>query len=280
MAILCLILVFSSTLAAYTLGSRLSGWGRGTMLLLILVAWEGVLFSLMAPLRPEHEFYLLEWSGYIYVRSVLYLPFAALFLGALRQSLKPRLRVLLHCLVMLLAVAAVREYGMELGAEAYRDLNGPRDRWGIVHNSLPETSAASACASLLTYYGVHVSEGWMSRAVLTRKGKGTDIMGMAHGLKVGLAATECDVRVLRLDWEGLRRMSKPCLLTIRRFGLPGTGAVVCFDVGDEGLILGHPQRGLFFMRVEDFLQLWKGMAIQVEAPPYIKPRFNYYPTWL
>lgn len=268
---LWLIVVFALTSWGYCFGRWAALHGRRRVVQALLFSWAGLMLCMLLGHHPEWEYHLLWWDGYVYLRAGGFLPFAAIGVGAAAPFVDARSARALHALLVFLLAVGVYEYRWGVGLTDLTALRGERGFFGVVRSSSADTTGASAAATLVYYYGVPVSEGWMAKATLSRPRGGASLVGLCRGVQQALSGSACEVRVKRLTFAELLEQPLPLLLIVDE-SLARSQALVVFTLGKDGAVVGDPRRGVTFVDRDTLERLWTGHAIVVEAPFWLEPR--------
>jgi hypothetical protein len=270
MAYLLAALLLGLSWCAYRLGERAGAAGPRQRGILAVLCTTAILAVLVIDRFPEVEYRLLVIPGYAWMRGVLFLPFACALAGVARHALTERSRRAVGWFTILLATLAIYDMRWGVGPDVLGSLRGERDAAGLIRASVPETTGAAAAASLAYYYNVAIGEGDMAEASFARTNGRADAVELCAGLRSALSGSECAVRVQRLDWAALREVGNPCLLMLAP-NTRGVRAVVAFVVEPDGIIAGHPTRGLVRIERENLEEGWTGVAVIVDPPVYLEP---------
>lgn len=277
MTYLWLAIIFSLTISFFNIGKAISFYSHKISLLLIFLCWGALLGYIFIISKPQYESQILEvFPNYIYLRGGIYLPAITLFFGIACRSLAQRSKQALTALIIFLSVIAIYDYRWSFGIIKYSKINGVKNQYGICFNSIPETRAAAAATTLVYYYGVDVTEGWMAEATLTRSRSGTDMIGILNGINMAFEGTGCKARLKKIRYGELVDLQMPCLVFFKsRTNFLSRNysfmPVVCLGINDRWMMLASPRRGLAWIHPESFYRDSTGYAIVVEKPFYIKP---------
>ncbi len=268
MAYLWLAAWLATTWAGYRIGRLARGGKRLTAIAAILCVCAA---ALDGGLRqwPLLEAPLLAVPGYIYLRGILFLPLAACLFGAFEHRAGAHGRRTLQLFLVFLCAVAIYHFRWGLDLADYGGLTGRVDRHGLMRATYSDTAGAAAAATLVHAYNAPATEGGMAHATLTRPYGGVDALGLLHGVREALDGSACTARLERLDWAGLARQPGPCLLLTRVSRLR-TPAVVLLGASETGALVADPRSGVAYVDRGTLLDLWNGLAITVQAPPYLK----------
>ncbi|MDQ7778802.1 MAG: cysteine peptidase family C39 domain-containing protein [Planctomycetota bacterium] len=210
-----------------------------------------------------------DWSGFV----AAFLSSASL---GLARSRGDRIRAsVLSGVLLLLAVMTYAWFFTEAPAlkESRFDPHG-------VCLQTADTTCGPACAvTVLKKSGIETTEKEMAELALSRKATGTRDLGLYRALKLKAAAAGLDVSFVKLNWNELQLVPKPCIIvcvydpdtpltTGKELSLswtPEVGhTVVYFGADVNGrAIIGEPDWGLERWPRWAFDALWTGHAIVV-----------------
>jgi hypothetical protein len=276
MAYLCLFTLYVFSVFLYEIGRLAGRWGNRRAWLTRGLGFFGLVLFTFISRFPEYEYHLLFFPGYIYFRGAMYLPFAALFVGSSRAYLPFRTERAILVLLIILSVIAGYDFRWGIPKPRFSQIATHLDRWGICRHGLPEMEGAASCVTLLHYYGLDVTEGWMAEATLTRPFSNTDAVGICRGLEEAFQNSDFRVTVERLTWEELQQRPEPMILIMNSVKIGGSnflpgGSLVCFGGKDDNLLMASPIRGLFYSTWDNLQFRWSGIAVVVYPPLYSRP---------
>jgi ABC-type bacteriocin/lantibiotic exporter with double-glycine peptidase domain len=139
---------------------------------------------------------------------------------------------------------------------------------GVCIQSTKYSCGAAVLVTVLRHWGIPSSEKEMATLSYTTMGSGTKMIRIANALMQKVEPLGLKVGVLRLDWEELGRVKKPCIVDIRST-LFSDHVVVVFDLKDDWVEIGDPSCGRRALSKEDFLEDWRGYGIVLyKGSPY------------
>lgn len=166
--------------------------------------------------RPDWEYGLFPWPGYLFWQGYLAFPLAlaclGLAAGRLPAGRNRRALAGLAALVLVFSVWSLRWALVEADTTSIA-------RAGPDHHCAQTTDyscGAAACVSLLSRWGIDATEGEMVGLTRTPPWGGTTLYRLAHGLRRKLAGTPLHVRIVGGDLEELRAAGLPVLIAVRR----------------------------------------------------------------
>jgi peptidase C39-like protein len=93
------------------------------------------------------------------------------------------------------------------------------DEDGITRQTTNSSCAAAAGATLLSYYGIKITESEMAGLAFTKLGEGTEPLGIFRAFKILTAGDDhFRVRIRKISFEDLIKENKPAVIIV---GLPG-----------------------------------------------------------
>ncbi|MHC4133487.1 MAG: cysteine peptidase family C39 domain-containing protein [Planctomycetota bacterium] len=245
--------------AAFVAGLAIGRSGRRRALiaygvLLLLLLFKGVL-----NLRPDWEFALFPWSGYIYFQSYLGFPLGLACLG-LALGLLPRGRNR-----RAVAVLAAVFFAVSLWTE----------RWILVvpdgsstqgadaeHHCFQTTSYScgpAACVSLLSCWGLPATEGEMMTLCRTPPYGGTSLFRICRGLRLKLLGLPFRVGIVDGEPALLRALGVPAIVSVRKVHV----VTVRFD-GDRVVVHDPAWNRVERLAFEDYRARYGGYAVVVQ----------------
>lgn len=180
-----------------------------------VVLWTGVvLFLVLAKttlhLKPSWEAFVFPWTGYVYFQSYWLYPIGLLFFGLVTCQLPMRWNR------AIIGLVATGLFGYSLWAERWMIFppdDSSQQTATADHHCVQTTShtcVPASCVSLLSFWGVHATEGEMARLCRTR-GDGTGTFNAYRGVKLKLLGTPLRVKVIEMDEATFCRLQLPVL---------------------------------------------------------------------
>ena len=165
-------------------------------------------------------------------------PLAMLALGAMAGLVRRRRDWLFLILGGVVTVAYVGDHLVGLASASGLKISPQCESYRCIQTT-PYTCGPAAAATMLRAANIATDEQEMARLCLTREDRGTLDLGLYRGLNLKLQQVEAavTVRLVRLTYDDLFTVPKPCLLRVR-FGLDHT--VVVLGTTDDGLIVFDP----------------------------------------
>ncbi len=241
------------------------------------VAWKSAatvatVAALLWPLmrwHPAHALALLGAPVMMYIEVTGMIP-AVLLLFTIasvhvRRLSERRLSILLVVVCGLYFVRCglwmVRPPVPDLGATSVRD--------GVCLQSTPYTCVAASLVTLLRAHGVDATETEMARLSDTEVGGGATDTRALRALERKLAGRPLEIRYEVMDYERLRHIRMPCLVSTK-FGYFVSHMVPVLAAHEGEVALGDPLTGRRTVPVDEFRNIWHRRGIWLRpAQPVI-----------
>ncbi|MBI3828806.1 MAG: hypothetical protein HY291_04775 [Planctomycetes bacterium] len=143
----------------------------------------------------------------------------------------------------------------------------------VVLQSTGYTCGASSCATLLRKTGIdpNATEAELVPRVLTRRGDGATVLGMAAGLRESAQPAGWRVKVFEPDWDTFKTLRKPVLCSVRLSNAI-THAVVVTEIDPrKGVQVADPLRGLSWWTESNFRARFLNDAVVVYKQDPFEP---------
>jgi hypothetical protein len=140
----------------------------------------------------------------------------------------------------------------DLGATSVRD--------GVCLQSTPYTCVAASLVTLLRAHGVDATETEMARLSDTEAGGGATDTRAVRALERKLAGRPFDIRYEAMDYERLRQIRMPCVVSTK-FGYFVSHMVPVLAADENEVTLGDPLTGRRTMPVDGFRNIWHKRGI-------------------
>ncbi len=187
--------------------------------------------------KPALEADLFPWVGYVYFQSYWLYPLGMVFFGLAASQLPVKWNR------FLVGGIAFCFFGYSLWAERWMvlpiDDSSARTATADHHcqQTTSYTCVPASCVTLLSYWGIHATEGEMARLCRTR-GDGTTTFNAFRGIKLKLRAADMRVDIVEMDVKRFCELRKPVLFCDRR----GHATVMLYDRG-ESVVVWDPLMG-------------------------------------
>jgi predicted double-glycine peptidase len=253
-----------------------AAWFFGQIAAIVLAAWVGwrvtcraprawkaaatlaTLLMLLWPLMrvvPAHVMRLVGASCVSFTEITgIVIPATVVFTIAARKATHARER---RVLVLLLPVCLLyfgRHGGWMLGSPV-PDLGHMRRQGDICIQTTGYTCVAASMVTTLRAYGIEITETEAARLCHTEVQGGTTDSRAVAGLQRRLAELPIEVRYEHMDYNRLRVVPKPCMVSMK-WGYFISHMVPVLDVTDDGVKVGDPLNGLNVMPKDQFLDKW------------------------
>jgi len=225
MIVLALILNAAVLVAAFAFGLVVRRGSRRGCIVACAIAL-GLCLVKGALLRyPDVETRLFPFPDYV-LFSGWNGPLAMLALGAMAGLVRRRRDWLFLILGGTVTVAYFGDYLNGLASASGLNISPRSESYRCIQTT-PYTCGPAAAATMLRAANIVTDEQEMARLCLTREGRGTLDLGLYRGLNLKLQQVEAavTVRLVRLTYDDLLTVPKPCLLRVR-FGLDHTVVVL------------------------------------------------------
>ncbi|MDI6789059.1 MAG: cysteine peptidase family C39 domain-containing protein, partial [Planctomycetota bacterium] len=221
--------------------------------------------------HPEIEYYFIpEWFALPF-EIIWIFPLAIFFISAGSKLMSSRFAS--KCLVVLSLLVLIVGLDMSSWVIIGQRVNPERfmvDKDRVCIQSTHYTCGAASAVTLLNHYGITTNELEMARlSHTTRRGIRIVPLALAIGRKVSDYGFSTDI--LKLDWEELKRLNQPCIITTK-FGFMVDHVVTVLEIDDKDNVwIGEPLAGRIKKTKEEFLNQWRGSAIIINTKPQRTP---------
>jgi hypothetical protein len=248
------------SLAAFVAGLGVGRSGRRRALVAYGILLALLLFKGVLNLRPDWEFALFPWSGYIYFQSYLGFPLGLMCLG-LALGLLPHgrnRRAVALLAAVFFAVSLWTERWILVQPDGSSTQRADSDHHCF--QTTPYSCGPAACVTLLSYWGFPASEGEMMTLCRTPPYGGTSLFRICRGLRLKLAGHPFRVRIVDGEPALLRALGVPAIVTVRRVHV----VTVRFD-GDHSVVVHDPAwNRVDRLTFEDYRERYGGYAVVVQ----------------
>ena len=183
-----------------------------------------VLLRALFHIRPDIEYLLLPWSWYLWVQGWWIFPVGLAFFAATLPTLPAGWkRLLIQTFAVLLWGSSLLATSWLIHQPVLGEDASPNTSHQL-RQSTPWTCAPTACAMLLSYWGIPTTEQEMCRLCLTRGGAdtayvpgtgmvgpGTSYFNIYRGLCLKIQGHPLRVRIVRLDAPTMATLGVPCI---------------------------------------------------------------------
>lgn len=225
-----------------------------------------LLFYIFISYQSELQVKFFPFEAYLYL-SPFWMGWPAMFvlgLGARaieRSSTKLLIRILAFALsayfiLIFIQFAVPPNYDLMSGV--------PDAETGMCMQSTRFTCGACSAVMLLNKYGIYSTESEMARLTDTRKIFGVSDFALWVGLKRKLEGKPFKVSILKLDYDELVALKKPCVVSTE-FSMMLNHAVCVCSAGPESVVVGDPlfKKPCTWSK-EEFIEKWSGFAVVIE----------------
>ncbi len=208
--------------------------------------------------RPDIEYMLIPWIDYAFFRGWGLLGAFVVFGIGIEQLPKSNQRALIIFTVFLIIIRMYMWWSILFGLDYNFKEKGFKN--GICFQSTQYTCAPSSCATLLKHYGIESTEKEMARLCLTGNVRATSNIKTVRGLRLIVNEKGYDVKIKLTDMEGLKKIPKPCLISVKVTFMVNHMVVLSSLTDDKAIIL-DPEDGKFDLKKSEFEKEWVGNAI-------------------
>lgn len=228
---------------------------------LLCAASIGVLFVPAVTLfLAEYRFFIVFGENLPLFATILF------FLSAITTiDSKPLVRTL-YLFVGLLVITSLTQT-LLFGFPLQTSQSNYPDEAGIMLQSTPYTSVATAAAILLNDVDIKASEQTMAELTFTRWGRGADILGTYHALKIATHNTPSRNAVFmkQFDIASLKASDVPVLIFVN-LSFPVTHAVVVESFNDGMFTITDPLSGRYVRSALELESIWTNpIGIYIES---------------
>ncbi len=136
---------------------------------------------------------------------------------------------------------------------------------GICRQSTGWTCGPACAVTLLSHFGIHVTEGEMARLSLADPFRGAEDVQLALAIREKALPKGYDVIVAESNWEDLRSSKLPVLVVFDLSSHLDHYAVV-LNASEQYVTLADPLSGAHRMPREEFLGRWRKIVIALQRP--------------
>ena len=257
--IVCLCFQFLLASLALWGGLKIRRRNKKTQTIILAGTLLGLLVAQGLRIRIDISFKLLPLDYYRYFEYTSFVPFAIFFFAIASAHLSTRFAAratLFLCAIMFIYIGVYSIWIIMPPVQC-------KDTWledGVLLQSTGETCGPATLVTLLHAKGIQASEQEMADLVHTTKIWGSSMLSMGHALTEKTVGTPLRVDIRKLDWEGLKKAPKPCIVDTRLTHIINH-VIVVFKIEKDHIEIGDPLSGRVTWEKKYFLKRWLGYAL-------------------
>lgn len=261
----CFLLLIILIVEGYLFGLFIAGRSKGIWIPSGMISLFLLLLALLATcsmFRPDIEFKIFPVKYYIFFEYTWFVPIATFFFGIMRRRVE-RGFAPLGCdfiNLVLLLYTIVHSIWIFVGSGVAS--TAPLFIDGVCIQSTQYSCGAASLVTMLKHYGIESNEKEMAELSYTVMGWGTKMIRIANALaqKIEDEGIKMDVDIVKINWDGLKRVQGPCIVDIK-YSPFMDHVVVVLEIEGDDVILGDPSIGRVTLAKDEFLERWRGYAI-------------------
>jgi len=246
---------------ALSLGLLVGGRKKRIWIPLASISLVLILLCQWLRTQPEVVFKLFPLDYSIYFENTSFVFFALFFFGLASRNVSTRFSrwgILILCGLLFVYLFTYLEW-IFTPVKVWANISLFDDK-GVCMQTTPKTCGAASLVTLLDRWGIKTDEREMARLSLTSEREGTNPLRMARALIEKTKDEGLKVDLVKLDWEGLKKVRKPCIVDTRLTYLVNH-VVVLFNAIEKEVEIGDPLEGRVVWSKKEFLERWTGYTI-------------------